>query len=362
MTLLKQARAFGVGVVLASQNPADLDYKALANIGTWWIGRLQTERDRAKVLQAFTGDAQAERIAALLPGLGQRVFLQRNVHDSAPVVFTSRWTMSYLRGPLTPDDLRRLPMGEVSISPSGISAPISTSSTTGARPVLPADVAQWFVPARGRPATLTYDAHACGSARVHFSDVKAGIDTTRDVLLFAPFGAGAVAVDWFSATVADIGEDELEKRPESGALFTEPAVAITARSIATCAKDFADALYRTQRLELWRSPATGAVSSIGEDERAFRIRLGDQGRAARDAAIDALRVRYAPKLAMLGERLRRAQAAEGKERAQASAATFDSALSISPAEVGRSAARSANAATSIAPKTRSPRSLPSSLT
>ncbi len=334
MTLLKQARAFGVGVVLASQNPADLDYKALANIGTWWIGRLQTERDRAKVLQAFTGDAQAERIAALLPGLGQRVFLQRNVHDSAPVVFTSRWTMSYLRGPLTPDDLRRLPMKEVSVSPSGISAPVSTSSTTGARPVLPAEVAQWFVPARGRPTTLTYVAHACGSARVHFSDAKAGIDTARDVLLFAPFGAGAVAVDWFSATVADIGEDELEKRPESGAQFTEPAIAITARSIATCAKDFADALYRTQRLELWRSPATGAVSAIGEDERAFRIRLGEQGRAARDAAIDALRVRYAPKLAMLGERLRRAQAAEGKERAQASAATFDSALSIGASLLG----------------------------
>lgn len=341
MTLLKQARAFGVGVVLASQNPADLDYKALANIGTWWIGRLQTERDRAKVLQAFAGDAQAARIAALLPSLGKRVFLQRNVHDAEPTVFTSRWTLSYLRGPMTSDDLRRLQV----TAPRPVSA--VGDAPAGTRPVLPADVPQWFVPARGVPGALTYAAHALGSARITFSDAKAGINTTQDVLQLAPVNDSAVAVDWFTAAEADCAESDLGKRPESGARWIDPPVAISARSVATWAKSFADALYRTRRIDLLRSPASGAVSRIGEDERAFRMRLSDEGRAARDAAIEDLRRRYAPKLAALEERLRRARAAEEKERAQASSATFDSALSIGAsllgAFFGRKALSAANA-------------------
>src|SRR5687767_7155015 len=117
LTMLKQARAFGVGVVLATQNPVDLDYKGLGNCGTWFIGRLQTERDKARVLDGLEGAtaqggavgrfdrAEMERV---LGSLGSRVFLMNNVHDDAPVVFESRWAMSYLRGPLTRQQIRQL--------------------------------------------------------------------------------------------------------------------------------------------------------------------------------------------------------------------------------------------------------------
>ena len=327
MTLLKQARAFGVGVVLASQNPADLDYKALSNIGTWWIGRLQTERDRAKVMQAFADNARAERIAALLPTLGKRVFLQHNVHDSAPVVFTTRWTMSYLRGPLTTADLSRLRGAAPAVTQLA-------DDSGGSRPVLSADIPQWFIPARGRPGAVRYTAHAIGSARVAFTDSKVGIDLTQDVLLLAPLTDTAVAVDWFTATAADIDEADLEKRPEGGARYADLPIALTARAIAAWSKSFADALYRTKRLDLLRSSASGTLSRVGEDERAFRIRSTDEGRAVRDAAVATLRARYAPKLAALEERLRKARASEDKERAQATSATFDSALSIGASLLG----------------------------
>ena len=112
LTLLKQARAFGVGVVLATQNPVDLDYKALSNAGTWFIGRLQTERDKKRLADGLAsasagnvGDDLAQTIGALEP----RVFLLHNTHEAKPVVFQTRWAMSYLAGPLTREQIRRLP-------------------------------------------------------------------------------------------------------------------------------------------------------------------------------------------------------------------------------------------------------------
>src|SRR5687767_11346439 len=122
LTMLKQARAFGVGVVLATQNPVDLDYKGLGNCGTWFIGRLQTERDKARVLDGLEGAtaqsgggaagfdrAEMERV---LGSLGSRVFLMNNVHDDGPVVFETRWVMSYLRGPLTRQQIKQLTAGQ----------------------------------------------------------------------------------------------------------------------------------------------------------------------------------------------------------------------------------------------------------
>ena len=114
LTLLKQARAFGVGVVLATQNPVDLDYKALSNAGTWFIGRLQTERDKARMLDGLQGATEGQKgfdrggMEALLAALGNRIFLMNNVHDDAPIVFETRWAMSYLRGPLTRDQIKTL--------------------------------------------------------------------------------------------------------------------------------------------------------------------------------------------------------------------------------------------------------------
>ncbi len=324
MTLLKQARAFGLGTVLASQNPGDLDYKALANIGTWWIGRLQTERDRQKVLQAFAGDPDGERIAALLPGLGNRVFLQRNVHEDRPRRIETRWTLSYLRGPLTREDLRRLGLPRPAVAPER-----SAIDSAGRRPVLPADVPQWFVPARS--ASGPWQARALGSALVRFVDPAGGTAIERPVMWTAPIGA--VGAEWLAAEDPAVPEADLEASPPRGARFADPPAGITARAVTTWTKAFADALYRTQRCELLVS-ATGPVSRPDEGEQAFRIRLAEEGRQARDAAIDALRARFAPKLTALQERLRRAQAAAEKERQQAGAAAWDGALSIGASLLG----------------------------
>ena len=130
LTLMKQARAFGIGVVLATQNPVDLDYKGLGNAGTWFIGRLQTDRDKQRVLEGLLGSEAAGGLdragyEALMSNLTQRTFLMRNVHDDAPVLFRTRWAMSYLRGPLTLNEIKRL-------TPSGVSAETRTAASGAA--------------------------------------------------------------------------------------------------------------------------------------------------------------------------------------------------------------------------------------
>ncbi|MCU0242005.1 MAG: DUF853 family protein [Vicinamibacteria bacterium] len=154
LTLLKQARAQGVGVVLATQNPVDLDYKGLANIGTWMIGRLQTEQDRARLMEGLIGTGvDSQKITTLLDATRKRVFLLHDVHRDAPCLIHSRWTYAYLRGPLTRDELSRLPNEPAQSVPSATSpgqpaaavaapqaaAPVAAPASTAAGPpMLPA--------------------------------------------------------------------------------------------------------------------------------------------------------------------------------------------------------------------------------
>jgi len=139
LTLLKQARAFGLGIVLATQNPVDLDYKGLANTGTWLLGRLQTERDKARVLEGLEGAATAAKAGfdrgqmdAMLAGLANRVFLMNNVHEDAPRLMESRWAMSYLRGPLTRDQIKTLMEGRRPPIPKGGAASIAATTQAAA--------------------------------------------------------------------------------------------------------------------------------------------------------------------------------------------------------------------------------------
>src|SRR5262245_42916983 len=168
LTLLKQGRAFGVGVVLATQNPVDLDYKGLANIGTWFLGRLQTDRDRARVLDGLEGASAAQgarfdraAMEQTLSALASRVFLLHDVHEEGPSLFESRWAMSYLRGPLTRDQIRALMEGRRAATPAASpgAAPAArtlaaTSALSAERPALPPAVPQYFVPARGQGAVV----------------------------------------------------------------------------------------------------------------------------------------------------------------------------------------------------------------
>ncbi|HEY6230045.1 MAG TPA: DUF87 domain-containing protein [Pyrinomonadaceae bacterium] len=352
LTLLKQGRAFGLGVVLVTQNPVDLDYKGLSNTGTWFIGRLQTERDKARVLEGLEGVAggtgmkfDRQQMEQTLAGLSNRIFLLNNVHEDGAEVFETRWAMSYLRGPLTRKQIKSLmdPIKGSAASPASAVSASATTATAGAmtaataagatqnrQPVLPAEVPQFFIPVRAAQpaaATLVYQPAILGAAQVRFSDKK--IDTTRDLTLLAPVSDGVVAVDWENSAPVELDIEDLEKSPEEGAQFSElPGPASKAKSYAKWEKDMAAWLYRTQKVELFRSPSLEQTSNPDESERDFRVRLQLAARERRDEALERLRQKYAPKIAALEERKRRAQQAVEREAEQARGQKMQTAISF----------------------------------
>ena len=362
LTLLKQARAFGVGVVLATQNPVDLDYKALSNAGTWFIGRLQTERDVARVLDGLEGAAASgggagagrfdrQSMERLIAGLGNRVFLMNNVHEDAPVLFETRWAMSYLRGPLTRNqiktlmDPRKAEGGAEAPTPANggpvrsASTPQTTPGTSSeARPVLPPEVPQYFIPLRSAAppgARLAYRPVLVGGARVYFRDARLRAEQSQDVTLLLPLEGDDSSVDWERAESIDLSESDLDRAPADGAAYAAlPRQAAQARSYDAWRKSLADALYRTRRLDLFRSPSLGETSKPGEPERDFRARLHLAARERRDEAVDRLRQKYAPKLAALAERARRAEQAVQREAEQARQSKMQTAISFGTTVLG----------------------------
>ncbi len=398
LTLLKQGRAFGLGAVLATQNPVDLDYKGLANIGTWFLGRLQTDRDKQRVLDGLEGAATTQGsgfdrgvMEQTLAGLGNRVFLLHNVHEDGASIFESRWAMSYLRGPMTRNQIKAVmdarralavaparPSGAPSAAriftaPAGArigaaprpaapppptaapvvpSAPAVESPRGGGlestRPTLPPAIPQHFIPARGATRPIVYQPMLLGAASVRFADAKTKVDVTQNVVLLTPINDDAVPVDWAEAQDVKLDPNDLERHPTGAAQFAPlPAAASQAKNYANWQKDFVNAIYGTRKVKLLKSATYNQVSRIDEGEGDFRVRLSQASREQRDAATAKLRAKYTPKITTLNERLRRAEQAVEREAAQAKQAKLSSVLSIGSTLLGAFLGRKAVSAGNI---------------
>ena len=349
LTLLKQARAFGVGTVLATQNPVDLDYKGLGNAGTWFIGRLQTERDMARVLDGLEGATSEagqgmnrKQLEKTLSGLGSRIFLMNNVHDDAPEIFETRWALSYLRGPLTRTQIKTLmdPYKDTLQKPEKIQkttnsqspTPERSESRTEQRPVLPSGISQVFMPVRtSQPddSTLVYHPFLFASASVHYVQIKTKLDVLREFSILTPITDNPIPIDWDDAKETAIDTDELENRPEDSATFTPVATpASQTKNYKQWERDFKKWVYQNKTLELWKNPAMKITSNPEESERDFRIRLQQLAHERRDEETERLRRKYAPKMKTLEERIRRAEQAVEREAEQAKQQKMQTAISF----------------------------------
>ncbi len=337
LTLLKQARAFGVGVVLATQNPVDLDYKAISNIGTWIIGRLQTQRDRDRLLDGLTSAAAGNALnrtalEALIARLALRRFLLHNVHDTSgggPVLFESRWAMSYLRGPLTRDQIATLmkdrpePLAasrnaQTSDSPAKPQAP-----RRSADPVRIAGLEQRFVPA---PPGETLHPHLVGRARVRY-DAGPALRT-----LVLPLD---LDLDWRQARETDLDLDALADEPPPDVTLAHlPPAAVQRDKLDRAARGLVDHLYRDRPLETLRCRSLGLIAGPGESERDFRVRLADAARQKRDHEVERLRLKYRGRLDRLDDRIATAAAAVSREESQAQQQKLDAALSVGTTVLG----------------------------
>ena len=341
LTLLKQARASGVGVMLATQNPVDLDYKALSNTGTWFLGKLQTERDKARVLDGLEGVSSSwsrGQLDQTLSGLRSRVFLMHNVHEKEPVTFETRWTLSYLRGPLTRDELRKA-IGAPAASPArpspstAVPAAAAAAESSAGKPVLPAGINEYFLPSSG---ATSYEPVLYGSARVQYTDPRRGIDVTAAVHAITPITDGAVAVDWDQASSTDVAPEALARSPlrPSAHFGVLPASARNPKSYAAWADDFEQWIVRAKPLRLFAAPAFKLSSRPGETEAEFSARVQQATREKRDAAVEQLRAKYAPKVARATEKVQRLQDSVSREEQQVSQQKLQTAVSFGATLLG----------------------------
>lgn len=359
LTLMKQGRAFGLGVVLATQNPVDIDYKGLSNAGTWFLGRLQTERDKARVLDGLEGASAAAgasfdraKMEQILAGLGSRVFLMNNVHEDAPVVFQSRWALSFLRGPISRDQISQLMRAKKLSQP--VSSPTTTSlsdSGAGSHPVLPPGIDETFVERRaslGDGSKLIYQPGLLATARVRFVQASQGVDAARDLSVFLPVATTVNATVWDSAEIStDTAPDQRATGEELGGYAPLPAELSRAKTFTDLQSTLKDHLYRTQKLQLWKCPELKELSRPGETEGDFRTRITHRFREGRDLQIEKLRAKFAPKLTSLQEQLRKAQQRVEKQKSQASSQTMTAAVNLGTTILGAILGRKLTSATNI---------------
>jgi hypothetical protein len=276
LRMLKQARAFGVGQLLATQNPVDVDYKALSNAGTWFIGKLQAERDKERLLDGLEGAAQGgfkrSDYDKIISALEKRIFLLHNVHEKEAQIFETRWAMNYLAGPLTRQQIPQLNVlaGSVAKQKAGatISKEFAMEDTLSSKPNVPSGVQEIFW-----PATLSLEASAeqnkrdlpsnakrtgyvyrpalIAQAQVRINQRKYNVDSEiRKAVLAADIPSGSIRWDDFEHE--EIDERRLESRPLDGAIFGSlSGVLADETKLKALEREITDWIFRGAEIQIW---------------------------------------------------------------------------------------------------------------
>jgi hypothetical protein len=316
----------------------DLDYKGLSNTGTWFIGRLQTERDKARVMEglegASDGNFDKQAMERTLAGLGKRRFLLHNVHEESAVVFGTRWVLSYLAGPLTRDHIRTL-MGKAKakLAEAGIGKAKAQPKAAAGAPALPPEIEQFFVPANSEE--ITYYPRLLGASDILFSSARYKIESERQALFTVEIEDGPVDVDWDASEALAFGIDDLlEEGKESASYAEAPSIAGKAKAYTKWGREFKRWVRQNETVSLFKSARFKLTSTANESEGDFRARLQDSASVARDTAIAKIRKRYASKVNTLENRLMRARQTIEREKEQSTKKKMDTAISFGTAILG----------------------------
>ncbi len=347
LILLKQARAYGVGVVLATQNPIDLDYKGLSNIGSWFLGRLQTRQDRDRVIDGLlknSADAlEKGEIESLLANMKKRTFLLKSAHmDTIPLLET-RWVLSYLRGPLSTSEIARL-MGSkkeilVKTREEEVEIPFkqdqTVSDTSQVPPLVSDQVKQHFLNHPPYSEETIYEPNIILKGKVRFYNQSKNIDQKEEISLKRPVSRDLMEID-FNAALPD-GEDIslYDQKPLEQARFALlPPFLEKIKDMKVIEDKFKNYLYDTRRIELYHCKELKLLSEPGEELSHFKSRMSDLIKEEKDKAIEKLTAQYAKKEEKLEKNSTKLQEKLEKEEADVKTASTDSALSIGSSLLG----------------------------
>ena len=340
LTMLKQARAFGVGVVLSTQNPVDLDYKGLSNIGTWFIGRLQTAQDRERVISGLQGiqgsDYDKAALMELIANLDKRHFLVKNIHEEGLHVFSTRWVLSYLKGPLTRDQISSLMESKKGLSTTN--APQirirkkATTNLLSTPPILNDSLPQTYH-YTSQSESYVLAPYLAGESMVAFVDKTLGINETRKVQIRVPLDESLSEISWEEAEIYAF--DNTQNRPRTGSSYNRlPPVILEMRSFAALTKDWQDYLYRNERLAILTNKSLKLHGDANMSEEAFNLRVHDALEDAYEEARAKQITAFEKEELVLEKRLQTLELRLDKEKSDVSSKTTNMAITIGTSLLG----------------------------
>ncbi|WP_420628817.1 helicase HerA domain-containing protein [Candidatus Leptofilum sp.] len=375
LRMLKQARAFGVGMVLATQNPVDVDYKALSNAGTWFIGKLGTEQDKARLLDGLTtaasGGFDRRVYDDLISALGKRVFLLRNVHDKQPSLFQTRWAMNYLAGPVTRDQIPALnalagvgnqlpvignvasrPLSEQSVGGEQLAATTPAIHDTkpsmaireaapeadlpgeAAKPGIPGRTEEFFLPQNltlseaakrdgrslptsAKSAGILYQPVLLAQATVRFSNRRYNLDHEVWQTAVVPEPDRRGVVRWQDYESEAIDDRQLDRAPALDARFQMLEAPLDdAKALSALKKDFADWIYRGLEVEVKANEGLKIYGGPNVSERDFAEQCADAAKEKSDAESKKVAAQYEKKIDSLENKLKKEERELAEDEAE----------------------------------------------
>ncbi|SFV54305.1 FIG00495827: hypothetical protein [hydrothermal vent metagenome] len=339
LLLLKQARAYGVGVVLSTQNPVDLDYKGLSNIGTWFIGRLQTSQDIDRIIDGLDGKVGSNfdraQIKKILSSMPKRTFLLKSAHLDDIRLFATRWVMSYLKGPLKKSDISALMAKQKGEASEDI--PIEPASSNDEEyesyNTLNNSITQYYeIDSRGENR---YTPTIAAKVEVSFFNQTRGIDEKEIQMIEVALESSHKDIDWSSAERLERDFSRLPtQKPSEAKLKRLPDFIHQDRGLRETKKSLEDWLYQEKRLVLFRCKSPKLESKPYETLGDFKVRLQDILNEKKDIEIDKLKERYGKKEQTLQDRLNRALERVEKEESDVNSKTTDTMISAGMAVIG----------------------------
>ena len=307
LTLLKTARAFGVGIVLVTQNPVDLDYKGLSNCGTWFIGKLQTEQDKSRLIEglktASQGSIDAKEVDRMITMTGKRIFMMHSVYLQDPVLFQTRWTLSYLAGPMTLSQIEKLTEKN---DKTFLKTPEAQNHGAKTKPSIPPEIEELFYNQGSKPVHYTPMLIALG--KLHFVDTKNKVDIWEDICFTLKTESDGKTINWDECVNQPELKTKLAKAPIPESTFDEPSLALLReKNYRAFEKAFALSLYQNQTFDLFLVPSLNLTSKQGESEGEFRIRAAQKQRETRDTLLKKLQEEYQKKITPVTTKLKQAQ-------------------------------------------------------
>ncbi|WP_152058094.1 ATP-binding protein [Aliarcobacter butzleri] len=342
LTLLKQARSFGIGIILSTQNPVDIDYKGLANIGTWFIGRLQTKQDKEKVIDGLSsaneGNLNKDEVMNLISNLEKRNFILKNINEDGIKIFETRWALSYLKGPISKDGIKKL-MSKKKKQNIPTQKVENENQTTQIniekgipKPIITSNLTEKYLYSSQNSAYYLQPYLIC-SCDIHYIDAPKNIDFEEKISYKIYLDENMKNIDFEEKE--ELGNNSFEEKEKPNSFYYElPSFVQKEKDLKIIEKDFTDYIYRNSKLTLYKNEFLKITSKQTESLNDFKIRLQDRLNEKIDLEVEKLKIKFVKendsieiKLSKLYEKLQ-------KEELQATSTTTDTIISIGTSLLG----------------------------